>query len=540
MMGLLGAGLLLAAISYAECQLVVDLPNGKIEGFQQTTYTKKVYNAYQGIPFAQPPVGNLRFQAPQPAKNWSGTLETKAYSDYCYNMDSDAPEENEDCLYLNVFTPILNADQNTTKLPVVFSIYGGGFRNGKAGISPRYWIDNDIVLVSHNYRIAAFGFLATGDTVVPGNAGLKDQNLALQWTYDNIHLFGGDRDRITIMGQSAGGASVGYHLLSPKSRGLFRAGIAESGSPLNTWTYLEDPLDYAFELAQTINSSIPSDLTSAQLLDFLQSVDAKAIDNAQAIIKTRPVIFTEPEHDGAFITKPMYESFESGDYTKVPLILGVNSEERITIISDLDSVAKSAAQRDADPSKVLPDTYHLKSGVDKNEAADIIYKAYAGDAKLADHLGKYVKWESDNRFTRGVIKQGLLMSNYSPVYFYQFSYDGVIGGFNLTIAEADRVSHGEEQNYLSTPGAVGDLDSGDALTHNRMIQMWTDFIKKLNPTPAKLELLQNLIWPQVAPDSYQYLNINDTLKIENTPKAEQFLAWQNLFDTYMQRPFTTY
>lgn len=155
-------------------------------------------------------------------------------------------------------------------------------RNGAARFQdyrPDYWMDEDIILVTHNYRVGIFGFLSTGDEIIPGNTGLKDQNLALKWTYENIELFGGDKDKITVHGQSAGAVSASYQLLIKQSAGLFRGVIAESGSPLNMYSFIENPKEYALQLAQAIDPDIPSEATSEEIRDFLLSLEGKTIDS---------------------------------------------------------------------------------------------------------------------------------------------------------------------------------------------------------------------------------------------------------------------
>lgn len=139
--------------------------------------------------------------------------------------------------------------------------------------------------MSFNYRVGPFGFLSTSDTVIPGNAGLKDQQLALQWTYDNIEYFGGDKNHITLQGQSAGGASVTYQLLNPKSQGLVKYALVESGSALCPWAWIEENLSYTKRLAAVVNNNVElTNTTSAHLLEFLQSATAREVDAASAVL----------------------------------------------------------------------------------------------------------------------------------------------------------------------------------------------------------------------------------------------------------------
>ncbi|RZC35544.1 COesterase and/or Abhydrolase 3 domain containing protein, partial [Asbolus verrucosus] len=197
---------------------LVLLPNGLIRGHEAVTIENKTYYTFQKIPYATPPTGDLRFKAPQPAQNWDGILDTTNIDVSCYQTSSNPSTESEDCLFINIFTPKLPSEDPKVSFPVLFYIHGGGFIDGSSpSFQTDLFINNDIVVASINYRVGVFGFLSTQDEVVPGNNGLKDQLLALQWAHDNIKLFGGDPEKITIYGQSAGSASCAYHLLNQQS-----------------------------------------------------------------------------------------------------------------------------------------------------------------------------------------------------------------------------------------------------------------------------------------------------------------------------------
>jgi len=195
------------------------------------------------IPYAEPPVGDLRWKAPRRAEPWSGVRHETNFSESCAQLaDQGAPaSNNEDCLYLNVWSP----DPAPRKAPVMVWIHGGGNFSGGAGIpipavADSLWYDGQffasrhgVVLVTLNYRLGPLGFFAHPDLAKEGeptgNQGLLDQRLALEWVRDNIAAFGGDPGNVTIFGESAGAADVCYHLVSPGSRGLFHRAVSESG-----------------------------------------------------------------------------------------------------------------------------------------------------------------------------------------------------------------------------------------------------------------------------------------------------------------------
>ncbi|XP_030752240.1 cholinesterase 1-like isoform X2 [Sitophilus oryzae] len=432
--------------------LQITLPYGTIDGHELTSPGNVTFRAFQGIPYAATPVGTLRFQAPQAPASWDGVKETVKDSHTCFSVKNDSDEENEDCLYINVFTPILSIE-NVTKLAVMVWIYGGAYRTGSSkynNFGPDFLIEKDVVVVTFNYRVGPFGFLATEDGLVPGNAGLKDQAFALQWVHDNINLFGGDPEKVVIFGQSAGGSSVGYQLLYKKNEGLFRGGILQSGSPLSTFSYMGDisARAYAFDLASQINNTIDFQNDTTVLLEFLLGVTGRQIDTAstKTTVTPRPLPVIEEEHDGAIITKESFELLAAGEFLKIPIMIGSTSEEDIVAATGADKVGHSE------------DTKYL--------------------------------WKVTSK-----------------------SY----------------------QN-----GDLSQFPTGDVIAHKRLIELWTNFAKYLNPTPEQSDLLQNITWPKVAPGNFQYLDIGDDLVVLKNPKAPYYQSWSDYYDLYAKRPFTTF
>lgn len=221
--------------------LHVQLPHGGwLVGRHRTTHSGRHMRAFQGVPYALPPLGELRFWAPVEQPGWHGERLAIRDAPMCIQRDpfrrDTLIEGSEDCLYLNVYTP--DPVPETSPLPVMVWFHGGGWQCG-SGISsfygPDFLLDHDIILVSANFRLGPLGFLSTETLDCPGNNGLKDQLQVLRWVRDNIAAFGGDPQSVTVFGESAGGASVTYHMLSEKSRGLLHRGIAQSGTYYNPW-----------------------------------------------------------------------------------------------------------------------------------------------------------------------------------------------------------------------------------------------------------------------------------------------------------------
>ncbi|ELU10945.1 hypothetical protein CAPTEDRAFT_27472, partial [Capitella teleta] len=189
---------------------------------------------FLGIPYADPPTGELRFRPPKPKSSWKGVLSTKEFAQKVlspFALPQDQDDTSEDCLYLNVYTPRISKD---AMLPVVIYIHGGTFSLGMGSVfdGARIAVRENVVAVSFNYRLGALGFLSTRDDAAPGNYGLLDQVAVLQWVRTNIAKFGGNPKKVTLWGEEAGATSISLHMVSPLTKDLFHNAIIHSGYAL--------------------------------------------------------------------------------------------------------------------------------------------------------------------------------------------------------------------------------------------------------------------------------------------------------------------
>ncbi|CAG9858053.1 unnamed protein product [Phyllotreta striolata] len=519
---------------------IVQLPNGKIQGKIAYTYINKIkFWAFQGIPYAAPPVGKNRFQPPQPVDNWNGTR-AATHSPICYQTGLNHKDSGEDCLYLHVYTP--KEPGTNSSLPVMLNIHGGTYRRGAgfAGyIQPQYLMEHNVVIVSINYRLGPFGFLSTGDKIIPGNMGLKDQQYAIKWTKNNIHLFGGDPNKITIMGQSAGSASVTYHLLSRSSSGLFRAAIAQSGSALNTWAFQRHPVDTAYGIAAMIDPNFSRNKSTQELSDVLMNAGAEAIHATGSKYSTfAPVL--EVEHDGAFITESMYQKAADGEVNKVPYLGGICSEEGIIVATNIHNWEKIVKKFDDDARNLVDEDMYIDDDSKKLEAGNAIKKIFT-NGSLLDHIGSSVQYQTDNRYVRAPIKFAELVSEYIDVYFYQFSYHGKLGKNTHLIEGIGKVGHGEDLNYLWAGHKTFDgFPESDVLTVRRYVGLLTNFAKYLNPLPEKSDLFQNLTLPKFTKTRKTYLDIDKDLTIKENPREFSFQKWVDVFEKYAKKPLISF
>ena len=311
--------------NYFAVQTKID--NGTIEG---NFDTKTGLQLYLGVPFAKPPVGSLRWKAPQPLDNWNGVKQTKKFGPRPIqaivfgDMNSRSDGLSEDCLYLNVWTP---AKRGTRDLPVLVYFYGGGFVAGDAS-EPRYdgesLAQKGIVVVTVNYRLGIFGFLslpelsAEAPYKASGNYGLLDQVAALKWVQKNIAAFGGNPNHVTIAGESAGSISVSELMASPLSKKLIHAAIGESGAAINPTfapVSLKDAEKTGLEFATKARFPKLAELRKLSTSDVYEIYKASGRFGFPVVI------------DGYFLKNSLPEVFESKQQAMVPLLAGWNSAE---------------------------------------------------------------------------------------------------------------------------------------------------------------------------------------------------------------------
>ncbi|CAH1781138.1 unnamed protein product [Owenia fusiformis] len=297
------------------------------------------YREYLGIPYAEPPVGDLRFRPPKPLKKkWSGVLDATKHGPAC--MQHEIPlvpppaKTDEDCLYLDVLTPG-NGSNNVSKAVMIW-IHAGGYtlRSTRIYDGAKYGVIGDVVVVMMNYRLDIFGFLSTGDDVVPGNMGLLDQHLAIRWVNRNIALFGGDPARITLFGESAGATSVTQQAIAPCNKGLFKRVISQSGTIFSDFAFHGKDMLPAVRKTGTLVNCTDANVT--KLIECLQRVNPKAL-----LLASRPpfdaidIIYGwNPVVDGKFITREPADLLRGrarGPVAKmlrsIDLLIGHNSDE---------------------------------------------------------------------------------------------------------------------------------------------------------------------------------------------------------------------
>ncbi|XP_060526015.1 venom carboxylesterase-6-like [Cylas formicarius] len=532
-------------------EVYVNAPVGQFKGSTKYTYKTSKYYGFYSIRYGQAPVGALRFQAPVAVDSFSGTYDaTTANGVICYQVTSDSNSENEDCLFLNVYSP---NPWTTAPMPVMFYIYGGGFNSGSAGgYDPGFFMDSqNVIVVTLNYRVGPFGFLSTGDGVIPGNAGLKDQLLALKWVQSNIAAFGGDPNQVTIFGQSAGAASVAYHLVSPQSAGLFKAAICGSGTALNPWAYNKDQVEMTYGTAAVLNSQFQNSRDSSQLFSYLQNIDARQLDAAsqtysnsistvanqqvQQAFFYAPVI--ETHNNNPFVTQLPYEAIANGSFNKVPLLIGTVAEEGLLLLNEYTTWILS--QYDSDPSLLVPKGMHVADQNTLTTVGKLIKQEYSPNGDFQYNTLAGIQFQTEQDFQKSLIKHAYLQSAFTNVYFYLFSYSGQMGENTVKLAGSGDVTHSEDLHYIWEWSNPTSYPQTDQTVHERLVKIYTNFALYQNPTPSQDSLLY-VTWPTVQPNNFEYVEIGAELSVKNDFKKERYDFWNNLYQTYGVGPFEVF
>ncbi|GJQ72643.1 hypothetical protein Trydic_g1305 [Trypoxylus dichotomus] len=492
--------------------------------------------AWSGIPYAKPPLGELRFEPPQSLENWTGIWNATYGRNSCIGIslldllaELITPMGDEDCLYINVYAP--QPPQKSSRfLPVMVWIYGGEFLEGNSSYAlynPRHLVQEGSIVVSFNYRLGIFGFISTYDNVAPGNIGIKDQIMALKWVRNNIRAFGGDPDQVTIFGESAG---------------LFNKAIMESGSALCLWSLSKTVKEATFTVGAKLGILR---LSSRHLVNALKKVPAKILERATYIVMG--VIFArdgplnglvfgpviEAPSDTAVITSSSYEKFYQGDFNRVTLLIGYNSAEAYIFKGLFQLIWFYATRYDLLPGELVPKS--MKANLlDLPIIGLKIKEFYTGlNGVLALNEQGMLNYVSDDQFVRPIQKTVRLVSKYVTTYLYKFSYSraGPSAGANHT----DELLYVFDSNFNTTT---------DIFVRNCTVKLWTNFAKYGDPTSSNgSKVCGGVTLKPITPkdrDTLYYIDINRNVTVGENPDAYNMAFWKDLFDKYANPPFMTY
>merc|ERR1711971_257026 len=517
---------------------VINTHSGPVRGKKVTKDDHHHYE-FLGIPYAEPPLGKLRFKPPEPVKPWTDVFEAFSDGPVCYQA-ADLPgalagndNSSEDCLTLNVFTP--SSLEDSEPLPVMVWIHGGGFTLGSKDLYRMSAIVNeDVILVAMNYRLHALGFLSFGNKLVSGNMGLRDQHLALQWVSANIDKFGGDPGRVTIFGESVGDISVQAQVLSPLNSGLLYAAIAQSGSIL----YLNNEYKKGTEVRFAENAAAafgcPTTLDEATL-ECMQRVDARTMNEKiqdsdentynpayTANFSYWPVV--DHYAEDPFLPLDPLEAIMTGMFNRIPYMTGTVEYEG-SLVPPLSGVSGNEA---AYTILVPPKTsFNLNYGQDQtfNEVALQFYNHTSGESSFEQELPA-IHFGTDTWFLSYDQKSAEWMSEHMKhVYNYVFTQKtnnsalATIFGLDISYTPV----HGDDEVFLIDQDkdkfSAEELDAAD-----HMVSYWTNFAKHGAPSPVSLQ--ENDIRPTWFPYTKESKNYLD---LSAKPKMRQDLALERMF-----------
>ena len=496
-----------ATADSSDSKVEVEVENGKLEGSSDSSVA-----VFLGIPYAAPPVANLRWRPPQPAEDWQGVRSASTAGRLCAQDDralayyGDDVETGEDCLYLNIWAPAGAADGKP--LPVMFHIHGGSFRWG-GGSLPVYdgsrLAKRDVVVVSINYRLDRLGVFAhpalsaAQDGEPLANYALMDQIAALQWVNRNIAAFGGDPDNVTLFGCSAGGVSVNYLMTAPSAGGLFHRAIAESGGVrVEGSRRLREQVGYLTSL-EADGETFAESFAIANDSDAVGKLRALTVEQILAYpIKQSSM---NPVVDGIVVPESIGHAFRSGSQHAVPYLTGTTSWEE-SLIANFP-IPADAIYQDADRSAL-----HAAYG-DIDE--DRRHHVYFRDALFAAPA-RFLALEH--------ARHG------GDAFRYRYSY---VPGSSR--ADSNGAAHCAEVPYvfgnLEMPGRP-QPDARDRELSNQLMDYWTAFARHGNPNVA-----DQPEWPAVEPTLDILLEIGEESRVDETPDAERMEFHQTRYDAVL-------
>ncbi|MBN1925196.1 MAG: carboxylesterase family protein [Prolixibacteraceae bacterium] len=486
---------------------LVRVTGGMINGYIEDSLV-----IYKGIPYAAPPVGELRWKPPQPVNPWDGVLEADEFALPCPQFSPFLPgllkiKSSEDCLYLNVWTPAQESDE---KLPVMVWIYGGGFALGSTS-TPLYngaaLARMGVVVVSIAYRVGPLGFLAHPElsaesaSGMSGNYGLLDQIAGLKWLQENIAAFGGDPDKVTIFGESAGAISVSILCASPLCKGLFRGAICQSGGnfgpvvneqALGTIQKLETAEQEGVDFAKRMGAANIQELRTVEPRKWMY-------DPAAKMGTFWPVV------DGHVIIGDQYKLYKSGNYNDVKVLIGSNSDEGSLFVKPV-SVKKygeklteifgpySGRAMELYPAETRSQT--------RNAQADI----------FREMVFAWPTWAWANLQTQ---------TGESQVFLYYFNYPQKI--FSFMPGKPDGAGHGSEIKFVFRNLKPMATETDKQLSEI-MSAYWVNFAKTGNPNGYGLPE-----WPVYEPGKSTVQYLNKMVETGPVPNSEQIIFMEEFF-----------
>ncbi|KAI4462721.1 carboxylesterase [Holotrichia oblita] len=539
-MGYITFILVLALFTHSNAQdLIVNIPQGALRGSIDIDRVGNEFYKFMNIPYGQPPLGNLRFRAPVAAEGWEGVREVNTEIPICFQCGYAGCPGSEDCLYLNVYTPEFPT-ANTTLKPVMVFIPGGGFTDGGPYEGAQHLITEDIVLVTISYRLGIFGSFSVDDPElgVPGNAAMKDQNLAIKWVHDNIKYFGGDSNNIMVFGDSAGAASVHLQVLSPMSKGLFHKALCESGVAL--FDLMNGVRNNGILVAQQLGiqtDNLPEMLNSLQQVSPWEIFTAQQTLTAEYPLISTPLVEME-SNEPAFLSDEVITLIQTGNYNHMPFVIGHNNAEGLFRHIPIKQATGQNITITDFTDYIPPDLLIQPGSEEETIIANRIREFYYGDTEPSPtDIIQAIQLITDYTFAYPSYRAAVehVRTAQYPVYFYYFSADTLLNIFKRTeevAANFPGASHTDEKGYLFRYSNTPEIESGSVEEQAlaRLVTLWTNFAKYSTPTLENDEIA----WEAITADTFNFLHFDtdrSTLKT-GAPQPENMAFWKQLYDDF--------
>nr|AQY62738.1 carboxylesterase [Pieris rapae] len=525
---------------------IVQTQNGWICGYIDKR-DEGTYYKFKSIPYAEPPVGNLRFMPPKCVKPWKNILDCTKNAPVPLSLFVNHDVfGSEDCLYIEVSSPNIKPDK---PLPVMFWIGSCNFTFYIDSIlDPTHLNNQGVVFVRCGFRLGPFGFLSINDFSAPGNVGLKDLILAFKWVQANISNFGGDPNNVTAFGSGTGGAIVHLMILSPLASGLFHKAIVQSSSALNDWSLAKNPVENTMTLAKhlgiktTDKFEVVEEMRKLSGYDIMKTYstyfyDKYRADNDVFDSPFKPSIENEFEGQPTFISKSPAKILNSGKFNKVPMMIGTNNVEAKVLQYIKDNFYKDYNKYNEDVKHLVPKSLaNVNSDSLRKIGQQILSFYFVGVEKVNQQTQKqYLQFLSDYYFHYHLDKTIRIHSKVSPecpIYYYVLNYAGEwlvpkeLEFFNT-------IGHSAELPFLfGIKLSDGSFCKGSCIsltTRDRCVKMWTNFAKYGNPTPTDNDELLQITWDSVENEKrLNFLSINSDLTKGRNPFYNRMLFWENI------------